>query len=75
VNQFHVALVHLVKREFSTASAREVINYVQEQTGDELSESDVSRALKDYNPFETLPLKKIESNATEGWPVFARCGT
>jgi hypothetical protein len=52
-----------------------VIYYVQEQVGDELSESDVSRALKDYNPFETLPLKKIKSHATEGCPVFARCGT
>jgi transposase len=59
VNEFHVALVHLVKRAYPTSSAREVINYVQEQTGDELSESDVSRALKDYNPFETLSLKKI----------------
>ena len=69
MNEFHVALVHLVKRAYPTASAREMINYVQEQTGDELSESDVSRALKDYNPFETLSLKKIESHATEGCTV------
>jgi hypothetical protein len=46
-----------------------VIKYVQEQTCNELSESDVSRALKDYNQFETLSLKKIESHATEGRPV------
>ena len=28
-----------------------------------------SRALKDYNPFETLPLKKVESHVSEGCSV------
>ena len=60
VNEFHVALVHLVKRAYPTASAREVINYVQELLAAYLEED----LLPVCGPRRTFMMDNLKAHVT-----------